>query len=331
MLFKDPWIILLIPVAILGVLFFQKRREPASLRFSSIALLSGVTENWKTYLSRQRLALRLLAIALLIVALAGPRKVLEETETTTEGIDIVLAVDSSGSMAAEDFTVKDQRLNRLAVVKEVVKDFIAKRTSDRIGLVTFAALAYTVCPLTTDDDWLLSNLERVHLGLIEDGTAIGSGIVSSVARLKGSQAKSKVIILLTDGVNNAGKIDPLTAAKTAQALGIKIYTIGAGSQGYVPFPVLDPWGRKVYQKVRIDLDEPTLKEIARLTNGQYFRATDTESLREIYRQIDTLEKTKIEQIGYREHKELFPWFLSAGLGLLLIEGVLFNTVLLRIP
>jgi len=331
MLFKDLWILLFIPLVVVLILFLRRRGKQPALRFSSTDLFSGFSESWKTRLIRRRIFLRLMAIVLFIIALAGPRQVLEKTQITSEGIDIVLSIDASGSMAAEDFTINGKRLNRLAVVKDVIKEFIQNRKADRIGMVAFGALAYTVCPLTTDYDWLMANLERVILGLIEDGTAVGSGIASSVSRLKDSQAKSRVIILLTDGVNNAGKMDPITAAKTAQALGIKIYTIGAGSKGYVPFPMRDLWGRTVYQKVRIDLDEETLKEIARLTNGSYFRAADTESLREIYKQIDTMEKTRIEQTGYKEYKELFGQFLSAALALLLIEVVLFNTVLLKIP
>jgi len=331
MLFKDLWILLFIPLVVVLILLLRRHGKQPALRFSSMDLLSGFSESWKTRLVRQRIFLRFLAIVVFIIALSGPRKVLEETQITAEGIDIVLAIDASGSMAAEDFTINGKRLNRLAVIKDVIKEFIKNRKADRIGMVAFGALAYTICPLTTDYDWLIENLNRVELGLVEDGTAIGSGIASSVARLKDSKAKSKVIILLTDGVNNAGKMDPLSAARVAQARGIKTYTIGAGSKGFVPFPMRDLWGRTVYQDVRIDLDEETLKEIARLTNGAYFRATDTESLREIYKQIDALEKTRIEQTGYKEYKELFPWFLRAGLGLLLIELILFNTVLLRIP
>ncbi len=331
MVFKDPWILLFIPAIVFGIVIFKRRAKDPTVRFSSLTLLSHMRENWKVFLNRQRLWIRLVAIILFMLALAGPRKVLEETNVTTEGIDIVLALDSSGSMAAEDFTINGQRMNRLDVIKQVVREFIEQRKADRIGLVTFAGLAFTVCPLTTDYEWLMANLERIELGLIEDGTAIGSGISSALARLKDSQAKSKIIILLTDGVNNAGKIDPLTAAKAAQAFKIKVYTIGAGSKDFVPFPVQDPWGQKFYQKVRIDLDEKTLKEIAETTGGKYFRATNTESLRSVYQEIDSLEKTRIEQKGYKEYKELFGLFLLAGLGLLLLEAVLFNTVLLKIP
>jgi len=234
-------------------------------------------------------------------------------------------------MAAEDFTIGGRRYNRLDVVKNVVREFIANRGGDKIGLITFAGLAYTVCPLTTDYAWVTTNLERIRLGMIKDGTAIGSAINSSLTRLKNSEAKSKVMILLTDGVNNAGEIDPLTAARAARALGIKIYTIGAGTKGFAPFPAQDVFGRKVYQQVRIDIDEKLLQGIAQITGGTYFRATDTESLRAVYSAIDALEKTRIEQAGYREYKEWFVEVLLLALGVLMIEIVLGNTLLLRIP
>lgn len=330
MVFKDPWF--LIFLAFVPALYIGSRRiKSPAIRFSSTTLFKGTKENWKVRLSRHLVLLRLLVLTLFMIALAGPRSVLEKTSHSTEGIDIVLAIDSSGSMAAEDFTMTGKRYNRLEIVKKVVRDFIKKRTSDRIGLVTFAALAYTACPLTTDYEWLTVNLERIQLGLIKDGTAVGSAIASSLGRLKQSDAKSKIIILLTDGVNNAGKTDPLDAARAAAALGIKIYTIGAGSKGLVPFPVQDLWGRTVYRRVAIDLDEKTLKEIARISGGKYFLATDTESLEKIYDEIDTLEKTKTEESGYKEYKELFVYFLAAGLCLLVVEVLLSHTLFMKFP
>lgn len=275
--------------------------------------------------------LRLLAIVLFLLALAGPRSVMEETIHKSEGIDIVLAIDASGSMAAEDFMIKGKRMNRLEVVKDVVHSFIDGRANDRIGLIAFAGLAYTVSPLTTDYSWLKTNLARVELNLMEDGTAVGSAITSSLARLRKSKAKSKIIILLTDGINNAGKVTPLAAARATKALGVKIYTIGAGTKGFAPFPVRNFRGEKRYRKVRIDIDEETLQEIAQITDGRYFRATDTESLRDIYKEIDALEKTEIEEFGYKEYKELFVFVLVAGLVTLLSEMILSNSLLLRIP
>ena len=268
---------------------------------------------------------------LLLIALAGPRKMLAQSKLTSEGIDIVLALDVSGSMSAEDYVINGQRISRLDIIKSTVEDFIKQRNDDRIGLIVFGSQAYTVCPLTTDHEWLLENLRQVRVGLIEDATAIGSGIATSLLRLKNSKAKSRIIVLLTDGVNNSGKIDPLTAAKTAQALGIKIYTIGAGTTGIVPFPVTDQFGNKHYEQAQFDLDEDTLKKIAVMTGGEYFRAADTESLRNIYAQIDKLEKTKIEEKGYKQYEPLFWYFVDAALGLLALEIILTNTVFLKIP
>jgi Ca-activated chloride channel family protein len=234
-------------------------------------------------------------------------------------------------MLAEDFKLGGQRQNRVEVVKSVVKDFIMGRSNDRIAIVAFAARAYMVCPLTLDYGWLLDNLERVKTGLVEDGTAIGAGIATSLNRLKDTKGKSKVIILLTDGRNNTGKISPLTAAEAARALKIKIYTIGAGSKGPVPYPVKDFFGNTVYQPVEIDIDEDTLIKIADITGGKYFRATDTESLRKIYKEIDSLEKTVIEEKGYLEYNELFNIFLILSLVFLLLDIILSNTILRKIP
>ncbi len=329
--FKDPWISLLIPIVLALIIFLKKRQQTTSFRFSSTEIVASLKSTWRVRLRQVPYVLRLLAVILFLVALAGPRSVLDETVHKSEGIDIVLAIDSSGSMAAEDFVLKGKRYNRLDIVKTVVQEFVKERKNDRLGLVTFARLAYTVSPLTTDHSWLLTNLDRVELGLIQDGTAVGSAIVSSVARLENSDAKSKVIILLTDGVNNAGKMVPVEAARVAEAFGIKIYTIGAGTEGRVPFPGRDPWGRKVYQNVVIKLDEKMLQEVADITGGKYFRATDTESLRDIYCEIDTLEKVKIEEYGYKEYKELFGYFLMTALMFLFLEVVLANTIFLRIP
>ncbi len=329
--FKTPYILLFIPFVIAFLIWHNKRALSSTIRFSSNQIVKGLTQSWKTRFSFVPFALRLSAVVLFLIALAGPRIVLEETKYTTEGIDIVLSVDSSGSMAAEDFTLKGKRVNRLAVVKDVVDEFVQARGSDKIGLIVFAAQAYVACPLTSDYEWLLNNLSRIEIGMLPDGTAVGSAIGSSLTRLKKSKAKSKVVILLTDGINNAGDVDPLTAARAAQALGVKIYTIGAGTKGFAPFPVKDFWGRTVYQKVQIDLDEKTLKEIANLTNAKYFRATDTDSLRKIYKEIDKLEKTEIEEQGYKEYREMFWIALCVGLSLLLLELILTNTVFLKIP
>lgn len=331
MIFKDPLVLIFLPFILAFVLWASRQNRMSSLRFPSGELVSALQKTWKTRFANLPFYLRLLGLALFIVALSAPRSILEDVKNEAEGIDIVLAIDGSGSMAAEDFTLKGRRYNRLEVVKDVVKEFVDGRSSDRLGLVAFGGLAYTVSPLTTDYAWLKTNLDRVALNMMEDGTAIGSAISAGLSRLSKSQAKSKVIILLTDGVNNRGKVDPLSAAKAAKALGVKIYTIGAGTNGTAPFPVQDIWGRQGYQNVQVEIDEETLKSIAKTTGGEYFRATDTDSLRQVYKQIDRLEKTKIEETGYREYKELFGYFLTAGLLFLLAALVLENTLLLRLP
>jgi len=330
MTFQNPWIFILLPVALL-LLFSMKGERRPSLRFSTESLLNRSRPTLTLRMSKGIIFLRLLAVILIIIALARPQLMLQESRIETEGIDIILAVDTSTSMLAEDFELGGRRENRLEVVRDVIKDFISHRHSDRIGIVAFAAAAYTVAPLTLDYGWLMQNLERVKIGMIEDGTAIGSGLSSALNRLKDSGAKGKVVILLTDGRNNAGKISPLTAADAARALNIKVYTIGAGSKGLVPYPAKDVFGNTVYRQVQIDIDEETLKKIAEKTKGRYYRATDTKSLRNIYEEIDKIEKTPIEEKGYTEFKELFHLFLIPALVLLLLEVILKNTVLRRIP
>ena len=282
-------------------------------------------------MSQNLIYLKFLAVALLIFALARPQTPVADSKIQSEGIDIVLALDCSTSMLAEDFKLGGQRQSRIEVIKNVVKDFIMGRKNDRIAIVAFASRAYTVCPLTLDYGWLLDNLERVKTGLVEDGTAIGSGIATSLNRLKDSKAKSKVVILLTDGRNNMGKISPLTAAEAAKALKIKVYTIGAGAKGMAPYPVKDFFGNTVYQPMEIDIDEDTLIKIADATEAKYFRATDTESLRKIYKEIDAFEKTTIEDKGYLEYNELFSVFLILAVSILLLDIVLSNTILRKIP
>jgi len=328
---KTPWILLTLPFVIAGVIFILRRGARPALRFPSTTGLGTLPVTWKIRLRRVPSILRLIVIILFLIALAGPRRVLEQTFIQSEGVDIVLAVDISGSMAAEDFMIGQQRVNRLEVVKNVVDEFIDQRQADRMGLVAFSGVAYTVSPMTTDHAWLKTNLKRLRLGLIKDGTAIGSAITAALTRLVKSEAKSRLIILLTDGMNNAGKITPQEAARAAQAMGVKIYTIGAGSEGMVPFPVTDFWGRTVYQRIQIDIDEDVLREIADITDGYYFRATDTASLRDIYREIDQLEKSQIKEWGYKEYKELFVYFLLAALIVLILELILSNTLWLNIP
>jgi len=331
MSFRDPLFFLLLPVIAAGVYYIRKKQGFSSIRFSDIGLLGRPRPGIKILLANRLVYLWALALICFVTALARPQILLEEAKVQTEGVDIVLAIDSSGSMLAEDFKIANKRHNRLFVVKQVVEDFIRSRPGDRIGLVTFAGRAYTVCPLTSDHDWLVSNLNRVEIGVIEDGTSIGSGIMSSIGRLDKSKAKSKVIILLTDGENNAGNVSPVSAADAAKTFGIKIYTIGVGSVGPVPFPARNIWGETVYQNVNIGFDEALLRNIADITGAKYFMASDTESLRQIYRHIDMLEKTKIDQTGYNTYRELFNIFVLAGLFIIIAELVLSKTILRKIP
>jgi len=293
--------------------------------------MSQLGTTWRARWSFLPWVLRALVLVLLVIALASPRKLLTQSKLSSEGIDIVLALDVSGSMSAEDYVINGQRISRLGIIKSTVENFVKQRPDDRIGLIVFGSQAYTVCPLTTDHEWFLENLRQVRIGLIQDATAIGSGISTSLLRLKNSKAKSRIIVLLTDGVNNSGKIQPLDAAKMAQALGIKVYTIGAGTTGVVPFPVTDEFGNKHYEQAQFDLDEDTLKKIAAMTGAEYFRAADTASLRNIYAEIDKLEKIKIDEKGYKQYEPLFVYFVDAALGLLALEIILTNTVFLKIP
>lgn len=316
----------------------SRRRTAAYFNFSSIGILKSAKKK-NALLRRGVLAvLRAAAIVLIILALARPQQAAEREKITSEGIDIILAMDVSTSMLAEDFKFGGARQNRLYVVKRVVEDFIKGRHNDKIGIIAFAGRAYTVCPLTLDYDWLINNLDRIKIGMVEDGTAIGSAIATSLNRLRqskglpaGRQAKSKVLVLLTDGRNNAGNISPQTASHAAKALGVKIYTIGAGTKGLAPYPVEDFFGNKVYQPIRIDIDDQMLTKVAKITGGEYFRATDTESLKQIYANIDKMEKTPIEETGFVEYTELFGRFLLAGIGVLVLEIILSQTFLRRIP
>ncbi|MFA4993216.1 MAG: VWA domain-containing protein [Candidatus Omnitrophota bacterium] len=328
----DPLVLILIPLIIPFFLYKRRKRAAVSaFKFSSGDLVGKLKGSLKLKLSQNLIYLRVLAVILLIIALSRPLAPVADSKIQSEGIDIVLAIDCSTSMLAEDFKLGGQRQNRIEVVKNVVRDFILGRKNDRIAIVAFASRAYTVCPLTLDYGWLLDNLDRVRTGLVEDGTAIGSGIATSLNRLRDVKAKSKVVILLTDGRNNTGKISPLTAAEAAKALKVKVYTIGAGSKGPVPYPVKDFFGNTVYQPIQIDIDENTLIKIADMTGAKYFRATDTESLRKIYKEIDGLEKTAIEEKGYMEYNELFGIFLILSLLVLFLEIVLSNTILRKIP
>ncbi|MCK4774554.1 MAG: VWA domain-containing protein [Candidatus Krumholzibacteria bacterium] len=316
-------LLVLVPVVYLA---FRKQRG-RSVAYSSINLVSDAgleAGSWKRY---GKTALRVLVLALVIVAVARPQTGQSEYTTHTEGVDILLVLDTSGSMQAQDFKPK----NRLHVAKEVVKEFVGKRKHDRIGLVVFAAQAVTQCPLTLDYPVLTRLIDEVDIGMLEDGTAIGVALATAVNRLKNSQAESRIVVLLTDGQNNTGMVDPTTAAKVAAAMGIKVHTIGVGTKGRAPMPVNDPIFGKRLISVEVDLDEDTLTKIAELTDGQYFRATDRVELFEIYDRIDELEKTRIASETYVEYTDRFPWFLLPALGLLTLELALGQTILRELP
>ena len=288
--FANPWCLLLLLIipAIIAYYIYNRKRLTAEIRFSSTKVFQEMPKNYKHYLRYLPLALHLLALAALIIAIARPQKSDSWSNQTTEGIDIVMSVDISSSMLAEDL-----KPNRLRAAKKVATEFISSRRNDNIGLVVFAGESFTQCPLTINHAELINLLNGIESGMIEDGTAIGSGLATAVNRIKDSKAKSKVIILLTDGSNNRGQIAPSTAGEIAKSFGIRVYTIGVGTRGMAPYPFQTPYGVQ-YQDVEVDIDEESLKNIAETTGGEYFRATDTKSLSSIYREIDKLEKTKIE-------------------------------------
>lgn len=314
------WLLLLLPVLLL-IYVLWRRKQQASLRMPSLHFLDGVGGGVRVYLRHSVFALRLLALGLIIIALARPQSSSSWSEDRVEGIDIMLTMDISTSMLAMDF-----QPNRVEAAKEVAMRFVANRPNDNIGLVVFAGESFTACPLTQDHATLINRLRSMTPGIIEDQTAIGSGIATAIGRLKESKAKSKVIILLTDGANNTGNISPKMAADLAKTFGISIYTIGVGSgAGEAPYPIETPFGT-VVRNMPVDLDEPTMRQIAEISGGAYFRATDNESLSAIYKKIDQLEKTKLSTRNYHTtYEEFFIFVLVAAL-LLLIEFVLRSTL-----
>jgi Ca-activated chloride channel family protein len=332
--FDDPWLLLLL-AAVPAAARLRRGARDAALHLPALPALREVTgrrpggrAGWRWILP----ALRIGAAVCFIVAVARPQGGRTESRVFTHGIDVMLGVDVSGSMLAEDFTLDGRRANRLAAVKAVVADFVAGRGGgDRIGLVLFAARPYTQCPLTLDHGWLRANLERAEVGMIEDGTAVGSALAAAVGRLEASDAKTKIVILLTDGQSNAGRVSPRTAAEAAKALGYRVYTVGVGTQGVAPYPTRDFFGNVIYRPMPVDIDEATLREIAAATGGRYFRATDTESLMGIYDEIDALEKSPHAGLHYRDYRELYPWVLVSGLVLLTIELLLGRTLLRVLP
>ena len=324
--FAYPWLLSLlgiIPVLVLWYIFYNNRRQ-GSMMISSITQFPS-RRTWKTILRPLPFILRLLTLACIIVALARPQTRNDEELVSGEGVDIVLCLDVSGSMLAQDFTP-----NRLEAAKEVAANFVDSRPTDRIGLVIFSGESFTQCPVTTDKAILKAQIYNVQSGLLEDGTAIGSGLATSVDRLRSSKSKSKVVILLTDGENNGGMIDPSTAKEIAKSLKIRVYTIGVGTEGSAPVPVQTPGGT-VMQREQVNIDEKLLTQIASETGGKYFRAKDNATLKEIYSEIDKLEKSKIEVTALRRFTEKFFPFAIAAIFFLVLEWILRLTIFKKFP
>ena len=324
-LFINPeyFYLLIIPVVYSIWYFFKRRNINSEILFSNLGSLNK-TKTLKNRLRDLPQIFNILAICLLIIALARPQSSTNWEESTTEGIDIVLSMDISGSMLAEDL-----KPNRLEASKDVAVDFISKRVNDRIGLVIFSGESFTQCPLTTDHNVLINLFKDVKSGMVEDGTAIGMGLATAINRLKDSDAISKIIILLTDGVNNKGVVAPFTAAEIAKQFGIRVYTIGVGTEGYAPYPFQTPFGVQ-YQDVEVQIDEETLQNIATVTDGKYFRATNNSKLKEIYKDIDKLEKSKIEVTEFHKRSEEFSNFAIPAFIILLFGFILEKTYLKQI-
>jgi len=325
--FAYPWVLyflLIIPLMIAWYIF-RGMKVQTSVKYSSLNIFKDIPSTLREKLRHIPFAVRVLAIGLLIIALARPQSFSSGENVTTEGIDIAMVLDISGSMLAEDL-----KPNRLEAAKNVIDDFIKGRISDRIGLVVFSRDAFTQCPLTIDYNVLRNLLLQIHSGMIEDGTAIGNAIANGINRLKDSNAKSKIIILVTDGVNNSGEVDPISAAEMAKVFGIRVYTIGVGTRGEAPYPVQTPFGVR-YQMMPVEIDEAVLQKISDITDGQYFRATNNQALKEIYDKIDKMEKTKIEITSYKNASEKYHSWLWLGLILLLVEMGLSKTILRKLP
>ena len=320
--FANPkllWLLLVVPALIVWYILRHKKQE-ASLSFSDLKGFVKLPKTWKAYLRHMLFALKMAALALLIVALARPQSSSTNSTSNIEGIDIVMAMDVSGSMLARDL-----KPDRLTAAKNVASDFVKGRPGDRMGLVIFSGETFTQVPLTTDHGVILNMLAEMKNGLIDDGTAIGDGLATAISRLKDSEAISKVVILLTDGMNNAGSVDPYTAAEIAKLYGIRVYTIGVGSYGTAPYPVQTPFGTQI-QQMKVEIDEKLLSSVAGMTGGKYFRATSNQKLDEIYEEIDKLERSKIEVTEFRRlHEEFYP-LVAWALALLLLEFLLRKTI-----
>jgi Ca-activated chloride channel family protein len=322
------WLLALLPLALL---WRGRRGAVAAVEYSNVSLARKVARQTRNRAGRWVWLLPIIAGGLMVVGLARPQFGHGGANVQASGIDIMLALDVSGSMQALDFKVNDQPQNRIEVVKSVVSKFIEDRPNDRIGIVAFAGLPYLVSPLTLDHDWLQQNLSRVQVAGVEDGTAIGSAIAACANRLRDTPAKSKIIVLLTDGMNNSGKISPNAAAEAAKAMGLKVYTIAVGVRGDAPVPVKDDQGNTQIVMAKVDVDEDTLQKIAAETGGQFYRATDTDSLKHIYSQINTLEKSKETVHKFEHYQDLFAWALFPALGVLGLAMGLEQTRYRRLP
>ena len=327
MIFANPsyfWLLLLL-IPMIGWYLWKLRKSQASLQISASQGFDKAPVSYKVYLRHLPFVFRILCLIFLITALARPQSTDNWQNSTTEGIDIVMAIDISTSMLAEDL-----KPNRLVAAREVATSFISGRPNDNIGLVIFAGESFTLCPLTTDHAILLNLLKDIQCGMVEDGTAIGHGLANSVGRLKDSQAKSKVVILLTDGSNNRGEVSPTTAAEIAKTYGVRVYTVAVGTQGTAPYP-FQVAGRTVYQNVPVEIDEQTLTQIAQITGGKYFRATNNKALKNIYQEIDEMEKTKISVQEYSKKQEEYLLYAAFALLFLCLELLLKHTLLRNIP
>ena len=338
--FAQPWFLLLL-LAIPLLAWFRGRSGPAAaLTFSSTSALRSLGKSSAARAGKFLRALLLIALAFLAVAMARPQLGKSLTQVEASGIDIMLALDVSGSMLTKDFTIGGEQATRIDAIREVTRKFIEARPNDRIGIIAFAGRPYVVSPMTLDHDWLQKNLERVKIGLVEDGTAIGSGMSAAANRLNDKRSKSRVIVLLTDGENNTGKIPPNTAAEAIKALKIHFYAIGAGINGIAPTPVFNPqngkpvtdmFGNILYQNQRVHFNEAGLKEVAKIADGQFYRATDTQSLEQIFADIDKLEKPTVSVKKYQQYRDLFPACIATGLGLLLAQLLLAQTIWKKLP
>ncbi|MGQ1786617.1 MULTISPECIES: vWA domain-containing protein [unclassified Saccharicrinis] len=324
-LHPDYFYLLLVLVPMIGWYIWKHKSAQASLQISTLKGFSAAPTSWKVYLRHLPIVLRAFAIAMIVVVLARPQSSNSSRDVVTEGIDIVMTMDISSSMEALDFTP-----NRLEAAKDVASEFISARENDKIGMVIFAGESFTQCPLTTDKTVLVNMMQDIKTHMVEDGTAIGLGLATAVNRIKDSEAKSKVIILLTDGVNNRGEIAPLTAAEIAKTFGIRVYTIGVGTKGIAQRPVQTPYGTRLVEE-EVKIDEEMMQEISNITDGQYFRATNKNGLKKIYEEIDQLEKTKIEVKEYTKRSEEYMLWAILAAVFMLLEVLLKSTVLRNLP